>query len=325
MSEEEHQSDDEEGNSARRVAKDDDVPDEVANLYSWLYELIESMAVANLGIDTHKLFKRALRGEDVLLALSLFISPDMEHLWYRHPSTEDHDDVSSLLFTVIATHAFCTPVGENCGFEKLKVLHIDLRTRLDFVHWRASSVLPLLLLPNLIDLTLGGWGVRWSRSGERLKVAEGHDDMTYIDKPWTWPVRASSIKRLSLLHPSVTGPMIVKMLHACQVISRFELVHGDGYVPEKEWYDIVLVALAEHADTLTELSLGDKDAYDRWSLSGSGDANIYSQWTSLRSLRSPLYTMAGHDYLEPRTDDEMAAGLVRALPESIEYLWIELP
>jgi hypothetical protein len=302
--------------------EDDTIPHNLMDTYSWLYDLIEPRAVANVRIDPQDLLKRAIRGEDVLLTLCLFITPNLERLWYRRPATHCFEQ-SSLLLTAIATRIFFTPVGENHGFEKLKVLHIDLHA--DECDFPASSALPLLLLPRLVDLTLGGWGI----CGIPSEPWPDDEDSAYMDKPWTWPVRASSVKRLSLLYPFVSGTMVAKMLHACKAISRFELVHGEDRDIDKEtWHKTVVTALLEHANTLTELSVGDVNDHYRSNSSGFldvGKVSAGSQLTNLRSLRFPLYTLAGYNNTSTHTDDEMAASLVRALPESIEYLWVDLP
>jgi hypothetical protein len=52
--------------------KNDDIPNNLMDSYSWLYGLIKIMAAtAGIRIHPHEPFKRALRGEDLLLALSL--------------------------------------------------------------------------------------------------------------------------------------------------------------------------------------------------------------------------------------------------------------
>jgi hypothetical protein len=81
----------------------------------------------------------------------------------------------------------------------------------------------------------------------------------------------------------------------------------------------VTPVLLEYADTLTELSFSENEN------TYSGLFSFGPQLTSLKSLRAPLYTLACWKEAGDRTDDELAAGLVNALPQSIEHLWVDLP
>jgi hypothetical protein len=295
------------------------------NSYSWLYDLIKIMAAtAGIRIHPHELFKRALRGEDVLLALCLLDAPKLERLWYRYPVTKMPRDMPSLLPMIIASRVFLAPVNEQCRFKNLKILHIDLYK--DRVEWPASNALAFLFLPSLIDLILGGWVVTGPVAKSRpWEETPDNDDSACMGKPWIWPVRSSCVTRLSLLRPFVSGTMIAKMLHACRSISRFE----ERQIKGGTWYRTVETALLEHVDTLSELSLGDvfdSNGHRRSDTPGTFSAG--PRLTHIKSLRTPLYTLIGYSdnmFAEVTIEDERASDLANALPQSIEHLRIQLP
>jgi hypothetical protein len=196
---------------------------------------------------------------------------------------------------IIASRVLLAPVNEQCRFENLKILHIDLHK--DRVEWPASNALAFLLLPSLTHLTLGGWGVTGPVAKSRLwEETPDNDDSACMGKPWIWPVRSSCVTRLSLLRPFVSGTMIAKMLHACRSISRFEVVQGERQIKGGIWYRTVETALLKHVDTLSELSLG--GVFDSNGHRRSDTPSTFSvgpRLTHIKPLRSPLYTLSYSD------------------------------
>jgi hypothetical protein len=201
----------------------DDIPDDLLKRYNWLYELIckliESMDTDILFPTAYDLLKYALRGQYILLVLCACLAPNLERLWYRQPINKMPIGTSQSVFAAIAaiaaiaSCAFHTPIGSKCRFKNLKVLHIDLKSGRDRVQSSASDALPLLFLPSHNDLTLGGWGKEGpGTQASRWASTTDDDDSAFLGKPWTWPIRSSSITRLSFLHPIVSGRMMAKML-----------------------------------------------------------------------------------------------------------------
>jgi hypothetical protein len=201
----------------------DIVPAEVQERYTWLSDIVEHLST-ELGLPfAPALLRNAIRGDDIPITMCVFLAPNLERLWYRVPITHMETNTPCPLLAGIACSAFGTPLGEIHRFEKIRVLHIDLY-RSGAYQSPVSCALPLLLLPSLVDLTLGGWGTDVRLPG-RLALIPDDVDSDFLGKRWTWPVRSSSITKLSLLRPNVNSTMVAKMLLACRALSRFEIVH----------------------------------------------------------------------------------------------------
>jgi hypothetical protein len=303
----------------------DNIPKRVQERYRWLRDIIEPLAKVSGLPYTTDLLRNAIRGDDIPITLCIFLAPNIERLWYRVPKIQLQGSTSCLLLTAIALSAFGTPLGEIHRFEKLRILHIDLY-RSEAYQTAVNHALPLLLLPSLVDLTLGGWGTDVRAPGRSTWITDD-DDSQFSGHPWTWPIRTSSITRLSLIRPNITSTMVAKMLLACRALTRFELVPRSMFRRDVDprWYEIIGTALLQHVNTLTELSIGDINDSRYRIASGLGSLRIGSQMTSLTSLRSPLYTLLDIDISIARSEWKRNLMLSDALPHGLVHLWLELP
>jgi hypothetical protein len=313
---------------------DDEVeklPADTPEHYKWLAKLISAMDNDQEHADDQDLLQRAILGEDVLLTPCVLSAPNLERLWIRLPKLQLDGNYTSFLLNSLSYSA------HTGGFEKLKVLHLDVYQ--SGLEWSVSQVLPFFRLPNLVDLTLGNCGsvsfdMDWDewRDGQCLRPDPFHrriwpdkNDAAFMGEPWIWPLRTSSITRLSLLSPRFSGSIIANMLLACRAITEFEVLLPYKHAPfDSTFYEDVSTALLGHTDTLAKLSLGDQLATIRRCLPCSpGLFRIGSLLTSLKFLRINPFTILGDDSMRRYTTDTSPA-LSDALPDTIEHLWLDL-
>ncbi|OAL50837.1 hypothetical protein IQ07DRAFT_644051 [Pyrenochaeta sp. DS3sAY3a] len=306
----EHKADESQQNDEGEVC-DNNFDQNELNLYiaetSWLLNSMKRLASQSKLEDPIELFRSARREEDVLLTSKILQAPNLQYLWYSSRSDLYKCNTHCLLLPCIGYSVLGAIHNKHHAFNKLRVIHIDLASsgfRFPLIH-----ALPLLLLECLEELTLAGWG-----KGDFF----AKDDSTVFGRPWEWPLRASSIARLSLLRPDACTTMIAKMILACKALSRFELAGHliDDYIYDgKSRYDLIGSALCEQADSLTEISTGGPfDDIQRLDISGSFHSAV--TMTKLTSIRCPLETLMRH--MEH-------SSLCDAIPPSIEHLWLELP
>jgi hypothetical protein len=302
---------------------DDEKADDEANKvlvhvpenYKWLGNLVSAMNHNQAYADDYDLLERAVLGEDVLLTPCLLSAHNLERLWIRFPRSQLDETHRSFLLNSLAYNA------QHGGFAKLKVLHLDIHR--NDLEWPVSNALPFFLLPNLTDLTLGNCGKAVARG---LWTLPDQMYSTFIGKPWTWPVRTSPITRLSLLSPRFSGSIAAEMLRACRAITEFEVVLPYEMSPyDITFYEDVGMALVEHTDTLTRLSLGDQSAIIDGYPWGSPDKfRTGPLLTSLTFLRAHMYILFGYD-TPPWYSMKRTQTLSNALPPTIEELWLDLP
>ena len=295
-----------------------DLPEYTPEGYEWLGELIPAMDSSQAHANDHDLLERAILGEDVLLTPCILAACNLERLWLRLPKSQLDEGSSSFLLNSIVHSA------HEGGFERLKVLHLDIHQ--SDLEWPVRDVLPFFLLPSLTDLTLGNCGE--IAPGESQAFGPDNNDSTSMRDPWKWPVRNSSIARLSLLSPRFSGSIAAKMILACRAVTEFEVVVPCHDPPsDPEFYEHIGIALAEHADTLVKLSLGDQLAAS--GRSRSNRLGMYSESTRLSSLTSLRvnpnvflpYESGRLISLQPERD----SALSNAIPNTIEHLWLDLP
>jgi hypothetical protein len=311
----------------------EELPTDTPEHYKWLAKLISAMDNDQEHADDQDLLQRAILGEDVLLTPCVLSAPNLERLWIRLPKLQLDGNYTSFLLNSLSYSA------HTGGFEKLKVLHLDVYQ--SGLEWSVSQVLPFFRLPNLVDLTLGNCGsvsfdMDWDerrdehhlmldRDGVHRKIEPDKNDAAFMREPWIWPLRTSSIARLSLLSPRVSGSIIANMLLACRAITEFEVVLPYKHAPfDSTFYEDVGTALLGHTDTLAELSLGDQLATTRrCSPCSPGIFRIGSLFTSLKFLRINPFTILGYDDVRAFTRDTSFV-LSDALPATIEHLWLDL-
>ncbi|CAI9634088.1 unnamed protein product [Alternaria burnsii] len=318
----------------------EELPTDIPGHYKWLAKLISVMDNDPKHADDQDLLQRAILGEDVLLTPCVLSAPNLERLWIRLPKLQLDGNYTSFLLNSLSYSA------HTGGFEKLKVLHLDVYQ--SGLEWSVSHVLPFFRLPNLVDLTLGNCGsvsfnidynnrnmdiddyqyqfeAVYHEYGVHRNMMPDKNDTAFIGEPWVWPLRTSSITRLSLLSPRVSGSIIANMLLACKAITEFEVVMPYKHAPfDITFYEDVGTALLGHSDTLVKLSLGDQLAIiKRHHRCSPGEFRIGSLLTSLKSLRINPYTILGYDSVRWYTTDTSLV-LSDALPDTIEHLWLDL-
>jgi len=298
-----------------------DIPDYTPEGYEWLGELISAMDSSQAHASDHDLLERAILGEDVLLTPCILAACNLERLWIRLPKTQlDGNNTSFLLNSIVHS-------AHEGGFERLKVLHLDIHQ--SDLEWPVRDVLPFFLLPSLTDLTLGNCGE--TDHGRPWAVGPDTDDSAFMGDPWKWPVRSSSIARLSLLSPRFSGSIAAKMIVACRAITDFEVVSPYERRPrDYEFYDDVRTALIQHANTLVSLSLGDTlGVYWRTFDSSPGTFRMSSFFSSLTFLRAKPYLLLGYDGLSQNPPStlltEISPVLADTLPDTLEHLWLDAP
>ncbi|CAN9166698.1 unnamed protein product [Alternaria alternata] len=318
------------------------LPTDTPEHYEWLAKLISAMDSDQEHADDQDLLQRAILGEDVLLTPCVLSAPNLERLWIRLPKLQLDGNYTSFLLNSLSYSA------HTGGFEKLKVLHLDVYQ--SGLEWSVSQVLPFFRLPNLVDLTLGncgsvsfdidynirsrGWDdfeyhhefeAVYHEIGVHKDIEPDKNDVAFMGEPWIWPLRTSPITRLSLLSPRFSGSIIANMLLACRAITEFEVVMPYKHAPfDITFWEDVGTALLGHSDTLAKLSLGDQLANSKRSpLCSPGVFRIGSLLTSLKFLRINPCTILGYNDVRSYTWDTSFV-LFDALPDTIEHLWLDL-
>jgi hypothetical protein len=187
-----------------------EMPVNTPQRYKWLAKLLPAMDHSQADANNQDLLEKAILGEDVLLTPCVLSARNLERLWVRFPELLLRKGNTSFLLCTLAAHN-----AQSGAFQKLKILHLDTNRQ---VSWPVNHVVPLFRLPHLTDLTLGNCGF--------TSAVVNFAGMFYPDdtNSWIWPVRTSTITRLSLLSPWFSGSMAAKMLLACRSITEFELV-----------------------------------------------------------------------------------------------------
>ncbi|KAF1936303.1 hypothetical protein EJ02DRAFT_470540 [Clathrospora elynae] len=120
--------------------------------------------------------------------------------------------------------------------------------------------------------------------------------------------------------------MVVKTHRAYKTLSGFDLVHlPNREVDERSW-EFFSEAFLDTTIPLRSYQSGTYETDSAAALMGKkpGYLRAASQMTSLKSLRSPLYTLLGYDTSYNLDSDHKATNLPDALPESVEHPWLEL-
>jgi hypothetical protein len=253
------------------------------------------------------LITRWLQQEDIVLALCAFHAPNIECLVVNPGAPKPGLPFESILLQAISRSALGLPYGKIHSFKRLRVLYLDFSA---YTYFPASNALPLLLLPSLEDLTLAAWGklpFGWDRH-DAQHAPFGQD--------WTWPRRASPIKKLSLLYPRVDPATASKMILACKALVKFETTnHLTPIGGRHGWYGLISAALLEHAGTLRELSIGERSS-EMTEIGYHGRLWCARSLINLRYLRVPYHVLVGRACIEDFRN---------MVPTSLRHLIISLP
>jgi hypothetical protein len=245
--------------------------------------------------------------EDILLTLCTFQSPRLERLWVSPTAPKANPPLDSLLLEGINRSILGYPFGNVHSFEHLRVLHLDFSA---YSRFPTSHALPLLLLPRLEVLTLGGWS--------KMLPERYQDDkkLPQLEKLWTWPCRESPTKKLALLYPWVDPAIASKMIRACKSLVRFECTnHCTPVGGIRGWYSHISAALLEHAYTLQELSIGEISC-ELADFQRHGRLWCTPSLTNLRLLRAPYHILAGHSSIQDFRS---------IIPRGISHLIVSIP
>ncbi|KAG9187009.1 hypothetical protein G6011_10117 [Alternaria panax] len=248
--------------------------------YKWLAKLVSTMDNDQANANNHDLLQRAILGEDVLLTPCVLSAPNLERLWIRLPALQLDGSHTSFLLNSLSYSA------HTGGFEKLKVLHLDVYE--SGLEWSVSHVLAFFHLPNLVDLTLGNCGSTHIGDNYNESIKPDENDAAFM-------------------------------------VTEFEVVLPYEDVPyNSTFYEDVSIGLIEHANTLVKLSFGNQlSAYDCSLLGGFGTFRIGSQLALLKFLRINPYTLFGSNsvgWYKVHTSSVLSD----ALPHTIEHFWIDL-
>lgn len=274
-----------------------------------------------LGLD-HQVFTE-IPGwvrEDRFVTLLAFLSPNLEFLasrrarstWGWEPYT------NSVLLEQISRSA--VGISTIHRFDKLRFLHVEAGSAFCIPNQHAF---PLVLLPRLEHLTLGGWGHVATSDSDGSESDDDdrnggsmidRNDSTVYGQPWKWPVRTSLISELSLRYPKTSSKSACNMILACKALTKFSCDRASEFSRwgNKKIYAHIASALHEHHHTLRDISIN-----EAWSLlyeSIHGRIIDLSHMTVLTHLRVPwgLICFPGQK------------SLCNFLPRSIQTLTIEV-
>ena len=273
--------------------------------------------------DASEIVGRWLRYEDLYFALLAFRTPNLERLWMRPDIYHEgsYDDCHCTLLEGIGRMAMGVRLLDTHHFDNLKTLYIDFS---DQPIISARYAFPLLLLPNLDELTLVALGGYYDIPEGETEVGfdgyETDDGLTIFDRPWLWPLRSSSITKLSLFKPVFSENAVKKMILACKALERFECFHPLRSSTNDQWFGALVPALNNHIESLQNLSLLCREPY--WpSLENTGMAQLdhLHEFTHLNSVRVSL------NLVSDPGETLNARNLPAFLPPSITSLHIHYP
>jgi hypothetical protein len=268
--------------------------------------------------DAHILLERFLWHEDLFFALVAFETPNLERLWIRPSPYTDGFDEGCTLLEGIGRMAMGVPWLNTHHFENLKTLYIDLISTPEMF---TRYALPLLLLPRLEELTLGSWGATINTTTDLYEILFDYDDddSAVFGCPWVWPVRSSSITKLSLLRPCVSEKMVEKMILACKALKSFECIHPTRSNWNDEWFGHLVPALEHHSESLEDLSTTCTMHRSGLKFTGMAQLDPLCGLTNLKSSRISLHLVSDPDRWQN------AQFLPAFFPPSLTSLHIHFP
>jgi hypothetical protein len=268
------------------------------------------MTLANeLELDSEDLLARHARGEDLWLTLCTLLTPNVEKIKTLLRGRHALQNPVNLLLEHISRSAIGQPIGQVHTFSRLYVLHLETVYPLRLP---VTYSFPLLLLPTLERLTLGGWGGTYD--GETYIYDP--NNTTVFSQPWTWPLRSSPITSLSFRSPLAKSSIACNMIRACTSLLKFEStsIASISVKDCEDWYTPIAEALQDHRHTLREIKI-EEDFNPILLPSVFGWLHSLQHMSCLTRLRIPWRILLGFDG---------SVTLHEALPQSIEEVTIEL-
>jgi len=285
-------------------------------------DTIRDLRAFGLGTeDASALVGRWLGYEDLYFALVAFRTPNLERLWVRLDGSYQgiYEECNNTLLEGIGRMAMDVSRLHTHRFDNLKILHFEFSNSPDMP---ARYAFPLLLLPNLDELTLvalGGYVNIPENEHYAVLEYDADDGLTIFDSPWSWPVHSSPITKLSLFKPVISENAVKNMIIACKGLERFECFHPLRSSTDDQWFGGLVSALNNHIESLQNLSLVCRE--HRLSLENTGMAQLDSLhgFTNLDSVRVSLSLVS-----DPG-ETLSARNLPAFFPPSITSLHIHYP
>lgn len=256
--------------------------------------------------------------EDRFVTLLALLAPNLEHLELRRARSMWGWEAGSVSLLLEQLSRSALGIGTIHKFDKLRFLHVEAGSAFCIPNQHAF---PLVLLPRLEYLTLGGWGHIENPDPDDLDDEDLGGGSNVIDpndsdmfgQPWKWPVRTSPISELSLRYPKTSSEAACNMILACKALTGFSCDRFCQFpkVGNREVYTHITSALHEHRHTLRELTIN--ETWSAISERSQGRISDLSDMTVLKHLRVPwgLICIPGQ------------GSLCSLLPRSIESLAVE--
>ena len=271
--------------------------------------------------DASALVDRWLEYEDLYFALVAFRTPNLERLWARSALHNQglYDECNITLLEGIGRMAMGVSWLHTHRFDNLKILYFDFSNSPDMP---TRYAFPLLLLPNLDELTLVALGGCPNSPDNEFEVDfdyDADDGLTIFGRPWLWPVRSSPITKLSLFKPVISENAVKNMITSCKALGRFECFHPLRSSMLDQWFGGLIPALNNHIESLQNLSLLCRQREPSLKYTGMAQLDPLHEFTNLNSVRVSLYMVSDPgETLSVRS-------LPAFLPPSITSLHIHYP
>ena len=271
--------------------------------------------------DASALVGRWLEYEDLYFALVAFRTPNLERLWARSALEYQglYDECNNTLLEGICRMAMGLSRLHTHRFDNLKILYFDFSNT---PQTSARYAFPLLLLPNLDELTLVALGGYFDMAENETEVDFEYDDadgLIIFGRPWLWPLRSSPITKLSLFKPVISENAVKNMITSCKALERFECFHPLRSSTLDQWFRGLIPALNNHIESLQNLSLLCRQHWPSLENTGMAQLNPLHEFTNLNSVRVSLYLVS-----DPG-ETLSAQNLPAFLPPSIKSLHIHYP
>ncbi|KAI4641784.1 hypothetical protein J4E93_007882 [Alternaria ventricosa] len=262
----------------------------------YIKDILRDLKAVGLGTeDASRLVGRWLSFEDLYFALVAFRTPNLERLWMR-PRCLDQGFSGDCHCTLVEGIGRMTMGGrwlDTHHFDNLKTLYIDF-TSTPETH--VQYALPLLLLPNLDELTLVAWGGNYIIRANEDGVGFDYDDIdgetTIFDGEWSWPYLSLPITKLSLFKPFVSEEIVNRMITSCKALERFECFHPAPSSGDDRWFGGLIPALNNHIESLQNLSLLCRQHGPSLEYIGMAQLDSLHEFTNLNSVRVSLYMVS---------------------------------
>ncbi|KAH7095439.1 hypothetical protein FB567DRAFT_512619 [Paraphoma chrysanthemicola] len=274
--------------------------------------LIDALANELQLRDSQNTYLHYNTDEDILLTLCALLAPNVERIKVRLRRAEDGRTRAIALLQYICESSYnqqCSQSqrGGAHSFERLRQLQIEPDI---FLTIPSTQVLPLLLLPSLKHLTVGGWGDFSERARPMIEAEESRVRW----RPQVWPIQASSISELCLRYPQAPPEHVSTIIMACKALTKLECTKSCIVldVRRQPWYGKIDRALSAHSRSLRELLI-----WEHFVQFSKGQLSCLPNMTALTRLQIPWHILTGNT----TGDSEPLSSI---LPPGLQKLTIEI-